>query len=260
MLSVRTLLGLILILAGGMSLNAQTSSSSGSSRLPGDRAFVRRISAGLTASFLPLKMMREGEVTSKITQPAIETIGNATSKAQWFSAGIVVQAALTDRFAVVANGLVRKSGYIQRTDRYVGTDNPNTTADERTLTTFTEDTRAIYLDFPVVLRRYSISRFSRGVRWFYEAGPAFRRVNKIRTSIATETSSSGTTCCDTTPAKPAHRTATGLTAGIGLQAVDDFGIRVIPEVRYTRWRNSTFDTLAARSRRDQVEIMVSITF
>ena len=44
------------------------------------------------------------------------------------------------------------------------------------------------------------------------------------------------------------------------QFVDEFGIHVVPEVRYTRWINPTFDNLTTSSQRNQVEAAISLTF
>jgi hypothetical protein len=42
--------------------------------------------------------------------------------------------------------------------------------------------------------------------------------------------------------------------------VDDFGVKLVPEFRYTRWIQPTFDTLSTFSRKNQFEAIVSITF
>jgi hypothetical protein len=59
---------------------------------------------------------------------------------------------------------------------------------------------------------------------------------------------------------PHKNSILGVTAGAGGQLIDPVGVRVIPEVRYTRWFGATFDSLGLRSRRDQVEIVISIYF
>ena len=48
--------------------------------------------------------------------------------------------------------------------------------------------------------------------------------------------------------------------GSGMQFVDEFGIHVVPEVRYTRWEDSNFDNLTTRTERNQVEANISLTF
>jgi hypothetical protein len=52
----------------------------------------------------------------------------------------------------------------------------------------------------------------------------------------------------------------GVTAGFGAQLIDPLGVRVIPEVRYTRWLGLNFDVPAAHSRRDQIEFVFSLAF
>ena len=37
-----------------------------------------------------------------------------------------------------------------------------------------------------------------------------------------------------------HRSGIGMVVGAGMQIVDEFGIHVVPEVRYTGWLDSTF--------------------
>jgi hypothetical protein len=48
--------------------------------------------------------------------------------------------------------------------------------------------------------------------------------------------------------------------GAGVQLIDPVGIRVVPEVRYTRWLNPLIDDYTAHSQRNQVEGSLSLTF
>jgi len=59
---------------------------------------------------------------------------------------------------------------------------------------------------------------------------------------------------------PQHRSSVGVVAGVGVQFDDEFGIHVVPEVRYTRWINPTFDNLSTNTQRNQVEAAISLTF
>ena len=52
----------------------------------------------------------------------------------------------------------------------------------------------------------------------------------------------------------------GFTAGIGGQFIDDFGIRAIPEVRYTRWMGYPFDSVHGKTRKNQIEIVLTFAF
>jgi hypothetical protein len=59
---------------------------------------------------------------------------------------------------------------------------------------------------------------------------------------------------------PKHRSAPGAVVGAGIQFVDEFGIRVVPEVRYTRWFEPVFENLTTRTKDNQLEAAISLTF
>jgi hypothetical protein len=146
------------------------------------------------------------------------------------------------------------------TDTLEGIDNPNTPEDDRIHTITNEDTRAKFFDFPVVVRYYDINRHAAGSRWFVEGGAALRHVSKVRTSIDTTVGAGATVCCDNTPTQPARRTIRGFVGGFGLQFIDPVGVRVVPEVRYTRWSGHSFDNFSTHTELNQVEAMISLTF
>jgi hypothetical protein len=249
----------ILLFAGSLiHVLAQETPAGGGTPPQPDPAEVRRFSLGATASFLPLPLMGDRDVNQSFPEGPLEVTATASSLANWASGGAAVQVALSERWALGLQFLLRGSGYELTTVNLVGTDDPDTVADERTTTTITEQTRARYLDVPVLLRRYNKSRYSPGIRWFFQAGAAARSVHNIRTSVETVKGTERTS--DDTPARPAHRNVLGVVAGGGLHLVDDFGFRVIPEVRYTRWFGTTFDSLSAYSRRDQVEVVFTLGF
>ena len=94
---------------------------------------------------------------------------------------------------------------------------------------------------------------------FFEAGPNTRTVRKILTRRRT-TDPEGNISYDTSLQPPYKRTITGVTVGFGAQLIDPVGLRVIPEVRYTRWLGLNFDVPATHSRRDQIEFVFSLAF
>ena len=237
-------------LACALNLQAQNPPAEQAAPAPSEpRNFVRRFSAGGTFSFLPISLMTGGTTSQTLTSPAVTIDTTGSSQSNWFSGGAAVQAALTERLALASNFLIRRPGY----------EIAATSTEDDVTTIRTEQTRATYWDIPLLVRRYSIGRHDPGFRWFYEGGGALRTVTNIRTQI--ETSTGGTiTCCDVSPAVPAHRNVAGVVMGAGLYTMDDFGFQVIPEFRYTRWFQSTFDSPTAASRLNQIELMVSITF
>lgn len=192
----------------------------------------------------------------------ISTQYQTTGASERIGYGITLQARVTDHFYVDLDALVRRIGYQLTTSVSTTTTNVlNGTPYPVTTTTSThEDTRARLIDIPLVLRYYGTGKRPTSPRWFLEAGGAWRLANDIRTSLDSTDVNGVVTCCTTTPAVPAHRSSVGMAAGAGVQFVDEFGIHVVPEVRYTRWIDQTFDSLTTHSQRNQVEANISLTF
>ncbi len=217
-----------------------------------DPVYVRRISGGVIGSVSVLDSVRaEKRVTNLDTTPPTEVQAESRPASSMIGYGFIVQAALTDRTAVAISPILRKAQFETFRAVIVGVNQPQGT-------NITENTRAGYLDVPVLGRYYGKSRYDEGSRWFVQAGPTMRWVRHVKTE-RTSLLPNQTRTTDNVPAEHRKRIL-GATAGFGLQFIDDIGIRVIPEFRYTRWLASAFDNVDARSRRDQFEVLVSITF
>jgi len=223
------------------------------------RSHVRRFSAGATVG-VPVRSMVRGETVTQsfATTPPLAIESENTGKGLSPGYGLVAQVAFARRFALAVNPLIRKARYTAFTVHYAGTDNPNTTQDEREGTNVNEDTEGRLLDVPVMLRFYGRDREEDGHRWFAGIGPVLRYASKVRT-YRLITHPNQTTSEDNTPVSYKKRSL-GTVVGFGGQFVDAVGIRIVPEVRYTRWWNSTFGSVSGRSRRDQIEILLSVTF
>jgi hypothetical protein len=109
-----------------------------------------------------------------------------------------------------------------------------------------------------MLRRYTKDHEAPGHRAFFGGGFNFRDARKIRTER--ETTLGATTTPDNKPIVPTRSLSRGITGSVGAQFVDDFGVKLVPEFRYTRWLQPTFDDRSTQSRRNQFEAIVSITF
>jgi len=222
---------------------------------PAERtAYVRRFSVTARISVLPLKPVSESTVRENLTVGPTEVSTTSESLANRVGGGIGLQLALSDRFAVNADLLYRKLGYRNTTELRTGVDNPNTTDDDRTLRTIINETETGAWELPVVLRRYSRSRFEDGPLWFFEAGGAVRRARK-----ATAFSENDGEFSQVSP-NVSRRYRPGVVAGFGVHLTDDFGIRIIPEVRYTYWFSRTIDDRPARSAAHQAEVLIGISF
>jgi hypothetical protein len=124
-------------------------------------------------------------------------------------------------------------------------------------TTISEATRATYWDIPVRLQVLSLPRLPR--RMFVSGGGVLRHAGHIRTGNEF-TYHDGSTDYNEWPTKPAKNPIWGVVVGAGFRFVDDFNIKVMPEVRYTRWFGSTYNSASTLSQQGQLEALIGITF
>lgn len=225
--------------------------------------YVRRFSLGVALSVQGLTMMKPNTVNPVTKSPAVDALYKSSELSHRVGYGATAQLVLTERFALTAGFFVRRIGYLLNSDIFSGTDDPNTLdVDERTYTVKNENTRARLYDIPVLVRYYAKDRHESGPRAFFELGGAVRRLSHISTWTDSSVNGAAFVCCSQTPAGFHSKTSRGAVAGFGVQINDPIGIRVVPEVRYTRWFNEPFHTTLTglRTRRDQVEGMISLTF
>ena len=234
--------------------------SSSSSSAPTARS-ERRFTGGLTLSVLGLSLIK-GATSTVNNTTEISTEYQTTGASERIGYGVTIQARITEHFYVDLSGLLRRMGYqLTTTVSTTTTSVLNGTTFPVTSNTSThEDTRARIIDIPFLVRYYGTGKRPTSPRWFLEAGGAARLATDIRTSIDSTDASGNLTCCTFTPAVPQHRSSFGAVVGAGIQFVDEFGIHVVPEVRYTRWVNPTFDNLTTITQRNQVEAAISLTF
>jgi len=192
----------------------------------------------------------------------ISTQYQTTGASERLGYGLTVQARVAGHFYVDLSALLRRIGYqLTTTVSTTTTSVLNGTSFPVTSTTSThEDTRARLIDVPLLLRYYGTGKRPRSPRWFVEAGGSWRLANDVRTSIDSTDASGNLTCCTTTATVPKHSSAIGMVAGAGIQLMDEFGIKLVPEFRYTRWVNPIFDNLTTNTQRNQIEAAISLTF
>lgn len=223
------------------------------------KAYVRRFSFGASISVNGLQMMK-----SKTTDTTIDTNLSVNSKTdvtnKRFGGGVDFQATVTNRFAVNAGVIMRKTRFTTTDTTYYGVNDPATSVDDRETMIVERGTRATILDYPILLRYYSKRHTQPGRRWFYEGGATFRQITGIHSIGQTTQTDATVDCCDEQPLKPQNRIVPGYTVGAGMQLIDEFGIRFVPEIRYTRWARRNFDTSSARMQTNQVEFVLSLTF
>ena len=215
---------------------------------PKGKPFIRRFSAGGVLSFSGFKLMENLSKTEVVGTKS--TVYSTTSKGSRLGGGATVQGMITSKFGVTASALLRRVNFETNADTTDGTKTSKTN----------DVSSADFWEFPILLRRYSKGRMDPGARWFGEGGLALRRVRNVRSSLQTTGTDAKVVCCDERPIPVAKQLATGFAVGGGYHFVDQFGIRFIPSIRYTRWSQSTFDRQSIRSNKNQIEAILSITF
>jgi hypothetical protein len=229
----------------------QGSQSSSSAQNSGKSNYVRRISGGVSLGVMGLPTIKNATSTTSTT--TVTTDYTTTNASQRIGFGATVQGVITDHFAVNVSAMYRRIGYQMTTTVTTGTTTLTTTGTH-------EDTRASALEVPMTVRWYSISRRKPGPRFFGEGGVAIRDAINPRTSTDTTNSAGTIACCIATTGKTANHMTRGFVAGLGVQLIDPIGIRVVPEVRYTRWMNDTFNMFSTRTQRNQIEAVISLSF
>jgi hypothetical protein len=212
----------------------------------------RRWGIGGIFSYTPLNLMRGGAATVTTSQQYTDTLGSK-SESRPLGGGVAGYFYLTRTLSLNLDFIYRRTGY-----------NATTSLNDP-LTTMTYDrTRANYFDFPL-LARYHVSKYHLlHSPVFIEAGGTMRYVDQITSSTTVNTTVNSalvSTCCSEVPDRPDHRIVYGPTVGLGLRLQpDEFGVRITPEIRYTRWLESTFSSGPTKSNHDQAEVLISITF
>jgi hypothetical protein len=216
-------------------------SSSVSTRSPS--WVIPRFWVGLSGNYTPFRMVKGTEVTDSttgndtISSPANGQVGG----------GINFNVRLFGNYWINIGGVYRFAGY--DTNAYINDVNG---------TTYIERTRARYLDFPVLFR-YAGPHLRWNRHSFWEAGGTLRYATSIKMNEAAS-NVNGYFCCAPASTTTVKRQIEGVTVGTGLVGKDDFGIKVAPEVRYTRWMGNTFSSSTVATPRDQLEVAISFGF
>ena len=247
--------GLLLLTVAGLHGQSPAAEKSGEEA-------PRRMSVGFRVRTLPVRsfsVMDNGHTmnTTTIAKTVYDLNYNTTSKSFLLGGGVAFEAAISRRIALTAELLFSRLRYDKVTDTYSGGDDPTTSNDERAHKTATENTKARLFDLPVLLH-YEVGRSGFLSHLYVSGGVTARNVSAVRTTNNI-TNADGTLENNQIRAQVSKRTLIGATVGVGFRFIDEFNIKVTPEVRYTRWNGLTFGQDSTRSPRNQLEVGIAFT-
>ena len=222
----------------------------------------RRWSIGFRVRSLPVRsfsVMDNGHAmnTTTVSKTVYDLNYTTTSKSFLLGGGIAFEAPISRRTVLSAEVIFSRLRYDGVLDQYWGTDDPNTSNDERSHLNATENTKARLFDVPVLLHR-SLSSSGLLAHLYLSGGATVRNVSSVRTTNNI-TNADGTTANNQIQAQVSKRTLIGATAGIGFRFIDEFNIKVTPEIRYTRWNAETFSMNSTQSPRNQLEVGIGFS-
>jgi hypothetical protein len=209
----------------------------------------RRLSFGGRVNGYPFNLLNNKDVS---LSPAGTTQSWAISTSNNYlkiAVGPSLEFRLTRKFTLCGEFLYHRMDY---TKTATVTDGSDTTG-------ITEQTRATFWDAPVMVRYKNLSESGFRSKLYFAGGGALRTVSHIQTSNQTNYPD-GATASNNTPAVASARNLPGAVLGVGLRLVDDFNIKLTPELRFTRWMGSTFASDSTRTRKDELVLGVALTF
>ncbi len=223
-----------------------------------------RYSFGFRVEYFPQRFFQTAFTTINTTNPILSTSSFGTSAGSKLSFGLASEFRLNDHVTVGLDFFRHQEEYTQLSLIKSGLQDPNSSYDNRPVTSVTQDTRADYWDFPLVARYYGFHlKRIKYMNWLGQTyllgGGAFRHVSNIRTGTSTS-EPDGSTSYNEIPAAPLHNNLLGVVGGGGYKVFEYGKFKALAEARYTRWFDSTFEGAAYRGAKNQVELGLSFTY
>ncbi len=223
---------------------------------------LERLAIGFRIRSFPvrsLSVMANNRIMTTVgSQTPHDWVFNTTSRSPRFGGGPAFEFRLTRRTTLTAELLFDRLRYDKVTDVYSGSDDPATSGDERAHTQRIEATKARLWDVPVMLHHRGLRSSGILSQLYVAGGITARTISRIRTTNKV-TNSDGSTSSDERLAQPSRKNLIGAVVGVGFRFIDDFNIKVTPEIRYTRWSGATFALETTRSPKNQLEFGIGFT-
>ena len=220
---------------------------------------TRRLTFGIHLQAYPLRMFDLKSNTVTTTKPDGDITYSATTDSPKVGFGPALEYRITNHISAGVEMLFHRVQYKQTTETRTGKKDTATTTDSRALATLVETTRSNTWEAPVRARYYGLRERGRFSKLYVLGGGSFRRTTNIRTGNEI-TNSNGTTDYNEIATRPAKANQVGVVGGFGIRFMDNYHIRIAPEVRVTRWNGFSFQGQAVSSVRNDIQGGIGITF
>lgn len=227
----------------------QQSSSSSAPVAEPEPTGWRRISFGGRVNGYPFNVLNNKDVNFNVTAAnqawAVSTVNNYLK----IAVGPSLEIRLFRGFSFCGEFLYHRLNYTQTSQVTV----------DGNVTAIVEQTKATLWDIPMMIRWRGLAETGFLSHIYFAGGGAIRDVAHIHTNTQT-TPPGGATTSSNVPTVPSAQKLPGIVGAVGMRFVDDFGIKLSPELRYTHWLGATFDSNSTRSRRDEIAVGIALTF
>lgn len=220
---------------------------------------LHRPLVGFRVEYFPLRFFAITTVTATTTTPAASYTYTATSNSPKFFVGPTVEYRWSSHLSFGTELHFHHADYTETTTLLSGVPPPNSSFDTRTKTTILQDSKINYWEVPLLAHYYGFRPEGRLSRAYLAGGVQYRHMGRIRTGN-TYTYPDGTSDYNETPPPANQNNQFGAVVGVGMRFLDDFNIKLAPEIRYIRWFGTTLQGQAFKSAASQIEAGVGLSF
>ncbi len=226
---------------------------------PNDLSDKRRLTFGIRLEAYPLKMFKTSVQTSSTTKPIADYTYTGTTDSPKVGLGPILEFRITNHISAGVELLYHNIQYVEKVEIRNGKKDPNASNDDRLVTTLTQTTRASTYEIPFVARYYGFRE--RGIlsHLYAVGGGAFRRTGHIRTGNEISNADS-TTDYNEKAAAATKANQMGGVVGFGMRFIDNIGIRIAPEIRYTHWQGYNFSGTSYKAVQHDIQGGIGISF
>jgi hypothetical protein len=220
---------------------------------------LRRLTIGIHVVYFPLPLIKSTYDVQITNNPVAQNNYYGASDSSKWSPGAMVEYRLLDHLSVAGEIHFHHEDYTVTDNILSGYNTSTTGGDNRPLTTTVQTSQINDYEIPILAHYYGLWSSGWKRRLYASGGFDLLHVGKIRTGNDF-IYPSGATDYNENPAIPNKVNDLGAVVGVGMRFVDEFHIRVAPEIRLIRWVSPSILGIGYRSAANQVEAELSLSF